>query len=276
MKIAICFSGQLRTWEKCLPTWTELINRLNNKFNTDVDIFFHAWDFNTVPEQVRSAENNIICVKESLDVLVAALRPSAYLVEDFKISSSRAQSVIDIGEIHKTEHGGTPIPWAASQYYSLMRSAHLKKLHETKNKFRYDICIRLRFDLFLAPSEIDKLINDACLAPAYNTIYATSNGPSVNRYPPFILGDIFWVADSLTFDRMCDFYKWMPVIGLTPFPPHARSDLNPELLLYYYTKMLRISVSTIHIKPKICRFKEYIDQRIKCNLSAEIYDYEII
>ena len=55
MKVAICISGQLRSWEDCYETWIKLVNNIKthpNFIDKDIefDYFFHIWDFNTIPE----------------------------------------------------------------------------------------------------------------------------------------------------------------------------------------------------------------------------------
>lgn len=276
MKIAICFSGQPRTWEKCYPTWANLINQLENKTSAKIDTFCHVWDFNTLPQQVCNVDSGPTLELDSVSALLNALSPVSYLIEDYTVSSSKSQELIELGEIYKHEHGGTPITWAASQFYGIMRSAHLKKVHEIKNRSRYDLCIRLRYDLFLPDEEVSKLMSLITQFSNNNTIYATATTPDFGKFPPFRLGDLFWIADSLTFDRMCNFYKWLPVIGVNPFPKHLQPTLGTENLLFYYAQMLRIKVLPIHINPKICRFTDYVMQLSECNNQEGISHYEII
>lgn len=276
MKIAICFSGQPRTWKKCYPTWVNLIEQLRQNFSAQVDIFCQVWNFNTLPQQVRDVDPGPTLEIESVSELLKTLSPISSIIEDYSVSCSKSSELIDLGEIYKNEHGGTPIPWAASQFYGVMRSAYLKKTHEVRNQFRYDLCIRLRYDLFLPDSEVSKLVD---LMPQYsniNTIYAPATGYDSTSFPPFRLGDIFWLGDSLTFDRMSDFYKWIPVIGTRPFPPTVLASLQVENLLFFYAKMLRINVEPIHIDPKICRFNDYIIQLMNSKKQTSIGKYEII
>ena len=52
-RIAICFSGQLRTWRQCVRSWNNILMYDDNRDN--VDVFCHIWDFNTVPNSVEYA-----------------------------------------------------------------------------------------------------------------------------------------------------------------------------------------------------------------------------
>ena len=49
MKIAVCLSGQLRTWKQCYETWNELFDQLRKSpqfmhEGITVDYFVHTWE----------------------------------------------------------------------------------------------------------------------------------------------------------------------------------------------------------------------------------------
>jgi hypothetical protein len=61
MKIAVCLSGQPRTWIQCYESWNLLFSELKkNKHledtNIEVDYFIHTWDFNSKPYSVWTRE----------------------------------------------------------------------------------------------------------------------------------------------------------------------------------------------------------------------------
>ena len=51
MRIALCFSGQLRTWRKTIAQFRKFIGILEDKGHT-VDVFCHMWNFNTYPNAI--------------------------------------------------------------------------------------------------------------------------------------------------------------------------------------------------------------------------------
>lgn len=290
MKIALCFSGQPRTWDKCNPGWEKFKQRLEQHFNAEVDVFCHAWDFNTPPHAVMSshAVNNndrsfdyrrvlgIPISEEEKNNLLTALKPKKYIIENEKISRSKSEEIIELNRQNKNEHGVCPIEWAGSQFYAIMYASHLKKLYEFEQGIRYDICFRMRYDLYFNDNEIDWFFNPAntdARLPEYNTVYSCHTAKDASCIPFHKLGDIFWYADSPTFDRICDFYRWLPMLGSRSFNGQITSN---EHALYFYAKMLRMHVHGLSVDPKIYRQSDYIDRRIQSGLSGELGGHELI
>jgi len=290
MKIALCFSGQPRTWDKCHPQWDKFKLRLAKHFNADVDVFAHMWDFNTPPHAVMSSpvvNNNdknfdyrrvqgIAITKEERDNFLTALNPVKYIIENESVSKSKPEEIIELNRPNINEYGTCPIEWAGSQFYAIMYAAHLKKMHEFEQGIRYNICFRMRYDLYLDDHQIDWFFNpgntDARI-PRYNTVYSCHTTKDASSIPFHRLGDIFWYADSPTFDRICDFYRWLPTIGSRCFNGQWTST---EHSLYFYAKMLRMHVKGLSLDPKVYRQSDYIDRKIQSGLSAELGGHELI
>jgi hypothetical protein len=290
MKIALCFSGQPRTWDKCHPQWDKFKLKLAKHFNADVDVFAHMWDFNTPPHAVMSSpvvNNNdknfdyrrvqgIAITKEERDNFLTALNPVKYIIENESVSKSKPEEIIELNRPNINEYGTCPIEWAGSQFYAIMYAAHLKKMHEFEQGIRYNICFRMRYDLYLDDHQIDWFFNpgntDARI-PRYNTVYSCHTTKDASSIPFHRLGDIFWYADSPTFDRICDFYRWLPTIGNRCFNGQWTST---EHSLYFYVKMLRMHVKGLSLDPKVYRQSDYIDRKIQSGLSAELGGHELI
>jgi len=49
MRVALCISGQPRTWEKCYQNWID-----NIMPGVEKDIFFHLWDYNSLPSIINT------------------------------------------------------------------------------------------------------------------------------------------------------------------------------------------------------------------------------
>jgi hypothetical protein len=283
MKIAICISGQPRTWEKCLPNLLKFISRLNNHFNATTDIFCHAWDFNTTPHAVRMAgeasgiqDDSTVLSQEEKQKLINTLQPISYLFENQETSKQKAKDLIQKGMSHINEHGETILDWAGSQFYGVMRAASLKKKHESDNGFKYDMCIKFRYDLFFDDNQIDWFFNenntDATI-PEYNLIYACHVGADGSQFPFHRMGDLFWYADSVTFDRICDFYRWIPIIGKKSFNNNL---VATEHALYFYVKMLRMNIQRLSIDPKLSRNNEYLNKKTQAGLQGVLDTHELI
>jgi hypothetical protein len=291
MKIAICMSGQPRTWKKCYPTLVKLIQRLKQTYNTNqVDIFCHGWDFNTLPHAIVAAAGQVTkeLVDHYLDIqgipiseqekteFVETYKPVAYLFENQAISKKKILDVYTKGKFHANEHGGSAIEWAGSQFYGIMRAASLKKKHELDNGFRYDVCIRMRYDLFFDDEQLDWFFNEAntdITIPEYNTAYSCHVGKDHVQFPFHRMGDIFWYAESITFDRICDFYRWLPIIGKKTF---NKNLIGTEHALYFYIKMLRMNIHPLTVDPKIYRQEDYLTKKEQAGLQGELGHHELI
>lgn len=279
MKIAFCFSGQIRTWRKCLPTWKKLIEAIENHFQTKIDFFSHTWNFNTHPHIViadtwTSPQYTLVSDQE-LQEYKESLNCVNFQVDDFEKSVSRYYNLQHISRaINFSEQNLKPVnlSWAASQFYSVMRSANLKKQYEVQNNIIYDIVFRLRNDLYFTDENIDQFVtrNDPPQRkpdlhyPEYNSIYSCHTGTD-HKWPFIRLGDIFFYANSLTFDRMCDFYRWLPHLELYNIDP----QISTEHSLFYYAKMMKIKIKPISIDPKICRTEEYISLKNKLGIGDQ-------
>lgn len=291
MKIAICMSGQPRTWKNCHPGLSKLIEHFKQVYSAEqVDIFSHAWDFNTLPHAIVAAEGQVktelidhylniqgIKISELEKVeFVETFRPVSYLFEDQEISKKKILDVYNKGKVHQMEHGGSTLEWAGSQFYGIMRAASLKKKHELDNGFRYDMCVRIRHDLFFADEQINWFFNEAntdANIPEYNTFYTCHVAKDANQFPFHRTGDLFWYADSVTFDRICDFYRWLPIIGKRTF---NKNLVAPENALYFYAKMLRMKIHPLTFDPKIFRADDYLIKRTEVGLQGNLESHEHI
>lgn len=281
MKIAVCFSGQPRTWMKCVDTWNSLFSSLQDRHNADIDVFFHAWK-NNAPSHGTIANNkedyfNKIgspIIAAELEELVQKLKPKDYLFEDGNVSALKIQEVLNLNSRHNLIYGNATLSWAAPQFYSVMRSAHLKKKYEFANNIRYDVCIRFRFDLYFNESQIDYFSRCDFRIPKTNTVYPCHTSVDESCFPFFRFGDILWFSDSVSFDRICDFYRWLPIIGKKSFPNN--DIVSTEHALYFYSKMLRMNVSPISVDPKIYRPENYLEQKIAGGLPGTLGNHELI
>ena len=292
-RIALCLSGQPRTWDKCYPSWVNIIDKLNDIFDAETDIFFHAWDFNSIPNKViyqaidkkfQDTGVNFSDVSELADSyktideeekqnLIAIFKPKDFVFENKAVNVSCEKQISENvkNRIYVPYYGEPVICWAGSQFYSVMRSAHLKKKYEYENHFKYDICIRGRFDFFLEDS--NSFNKGTILFPEYNYLYSCHTGMT-GQFPFRRLGDIFWYSDSITFDRICDFYRWFPLLGKRSFSQNK--GLLIEQVFYFYAKMLLINVHNITgIDPKIYRHDMLLEFKKNhgLNLQKELYEF---
>lgn len=246
IKIAVCINGQPRTWAKCYQTWHNLFSR----FDADIDYFYHVWDFNSLPQILNDLTPQPVSQQE-LNDLQDAVKPKKFLVEGYDKSMKVMKDLNENGNKYPLS-GGTPVHWSGSQFYGTLRAAHLKREYEIENNFEYDICFKMRTDLYFSEEAIENFLNEF-KEPELNTIYSCHNGHSPN-FPFFRIGDIFYYSDSITFDVLSDFYRFLPVIGIQPF---GHDNNPPEIPFAFYTKMMRIKNKSKHVDPKVMRTEEY-------------------
>jgi hypothetical protein len=123
-----------------------------------------GWDYNTVPGDKISQEEK--------QRIVATLNPKAIIFEDEVSNKNKIKDVRDRNTVHLNEHGETKLDWSAGQFYSVMRAAHLKKTYEFENNFHYDLCIKMRCDMFLDDYQIDHFVKYDLVYPEVNTFYS--------------------------------------------------------------------------------------------------------
>jgi hypothetical protein len=193
MRIAVCISGQPRTWK---VSYKSILNFFQLGEEVKVDYFIHAWDTNSYRDMNTPRWE---CADYKID----------NNDEEYNINKA-FNPVYMIYEKYEPEQYKTN--WA-SMFYSFMRSVFLKMKYELENDFEYDIVVKTRFDInfpqngmnsFNAP--INKFfIHKIDPLTAYTTC-------SINRFPSefFYLNfdDVFFYSDSKTMDLISNIYRW--------------------------------------------------------------------
>jgi hypothetical protein len=283
MKIAVCLSGQPRTWEKCYHTWFKLFDKIKQVWDVEtIDIFCHLWNYNSSPNGLLQKEglfpeqaSTQQIPEEEIQRLLNTLNPISFLMEDEIVNKSRSEFIIRQNEKHIDRYGKTPLHWCASQFYSVMNAAYLKKTHELDNNISYDICIKLRFDMFFEDKEIDDFIYYDLHRPELNTVYSCHTGKDPSFFPFYRMGDTFWYADSVTFNRISEYYRWLPILGSKVLGTESYS-ISTEHAMYLYTKMLGIDIHALMFDPKIYRGQEFLDKLLSIDKEATLRSNELV
>ena len=298
MRIAICVSGQLRTWKKCYKSWMGLFdleqlkqskvnqfkaiglqastyqsikipttpiskdtsrekwsptpvvdtpspidwdlnlndsiacyNELVSNPKIEIDYFVHTWNYNSASaghlKQKKTVET---LTKSELDEFKNIVKPKKILIEDKKVSYTKIRWSREDEEYDRPLLG-----YARSMLYSWSKAAELKKQYEKENNFEYDVCVRIRPDLFF-----DELGKNAALwsfnIPRDNFIHTVHCGHD-GEFPYFYAGDIFYYANSKTFDICSDLYNRIDDIDVKLFEDvdknhgHTRAE---NIYVHYY------------------------------------------
>ena len=281
MRVAFCLSGQLRTWRNCHQSWQLLFDRFKEQMFIngnleyspyvdepfEIDYFIHTWDFNTEPhfkwdvnwlepdpmkrvlmiEPFKNAHTKL--EREEILEVLGILKPKKSIVEDWNISKTRETVMDDLAssQTHTKNPIKGHISWAGSQLYSIMRCAHLKREYELENKFEYDLCIRSRFDLNF--DENNRMIFARDFEkPKPKTVYSVHSA-SIDRFPFDIIGDIFYCADSQTFDLLASMYDTLPHIDQNAFS----DNIKIEEVMAYITRMFTLNNKKLDFGPNVQR-----------------------
>lgn len=267
MKVAICLSGQLRTWKECYTSWVKLLDELkkSSMFHEEgisVDYFIHTWRFNSIPYALFTKERwdnglyftdfnepeHILIPKNEIEEFINTINPKQYLIEGSLKSKTRKKD-LDERLINRVEDDSkwAPISWAGSQLYSIMMADKLKRDQEIINGYDYDLCIRLRNDLHFDDNNIALFCREF-EKPQKKRLYIC-HSHNTPEFPYDAIGDIFFYSDSVTFDVMCSAYNYLPLINPDIFPP----DVKVETILAYIARMFDIKTTRLKLDPEVRR-----------------------
>ena len=112
MKIAVCITGQIRSWERIKD------NIIENIIRDNTDVFFVCDE----DLSISNIEHEIIKDEQSF----------------------YDESILEQFNSRKGE--GTSVKNGLNMFYKIMKCNHLKIKHENKHNFKYDIVVRLRTD----------------------------------------------------------------------------------------------------------------------------------
>jgi len=203
MKIAVCFSGQIRTGNIVAPNILRYIGELL----PNCDFFVHTWDeeclgtghsrrlqLNDVSPEVHTT--NVLDNQEKVTAFFGHYMPRQFVYEQYSLQPT------------KPLWGGRrwdPINrcWYVSMWYSLSQANQLKKDYSSKNGFAYDITVRIRPDLIFHPS---KKLKDDISQLTHNNMFLT--GDQYNLWAGHKntkLEDIYWLGPTRVMDAVSDY-----------------------------------------------------------------------
>lgn len=205
--IAICISGQPRTWRSALPTWKNIF--------ANADVFCHLWNFNTSSTATGLDDKVVLDKSEILDLL-SFLKPKSFIIDN---EIEHTQSTI----LSKKSH--------LSQFYGILAANNLKSDYEVKYNKIYDIVIKMRYDIALNKSLYME-----------NVSVDKFNGFNLNIKKHIgTISDLFWIAPSEIHDKVSDIY--LDISNIKKFNQEYYD--NPEAVLFYQIRRNNIDV-TVH------------------------------
>jgi len=212
-----------------LDTWKHIIT-------DNTDIFCHFWNYNTSPNWINDGKNPEFVDQNEISEFLDIVKPKKYLIENYRpILPIDQKQVI-------TYHG------YLSQFYGIMRSARLKKQYEIENNLQYDLVARARYDNFYAAN-----VKDSYDFLKSNSMHGFHFGWDHDERLGRV-GDMFWFADSETYDIISDFY--LNICTINPKLIKYQDNQPPEFVFFHYIKKCNINIEVNYWDIKVFRKSE--------------------
>jgi len=218
MKVALCLSGQPRG----LPL---SLDALKSGLDIDnMDVFFHAWfDPDTIGQPYDSAQSNNLgkvgkVHPDTERLLLETLHPIDYIMEPQRVFPF-TQNFRHLSDANQDR--------MASIFYSMYMANLLKRKHELRNGFKYDLVIRTRYDLVYD----NKIDVRKYIEHAKTHIVTSEKFQGIRNAPDFTHGnytltDIFAFSSSENMDIFCDTYPNMTYIHSQIHIPYGENYLG--------------------------------------------------
>lgn len=258
MRIAIVYSGHVRSFYECKQSHIELLSKLKEKNETKV--FFHTYpdiEANT-PSWWQKTKNGSIS-KINLDEIVSVLNPTLYEIRDFQLN--------DLQPSYFSSDGS--FIGAKSMYKSFEEAYKLVENYKLTQGWSPDLIIKLRFDIRFNTTAIVKLISDynyrfdaACILAQNSNHFGGISDILIIHRPTIKFDKLYQDFNS---DNLFNYFKKFKVfyseiyIRLTVLSGIKIKYFNPDLCI------VRLDGNEIKIgttkKTLIERYRNYIDQR---------------
>jgi hypothetical protein len=237
MRIALCFSGQIRTG---IEVSKSVLNFIDTPHLT-VDFFIHTWDIESKSPHdvskhlpyIRSGSTYPLDMTK-IDKIKDIYKPKKIVVSNY---DEYQKSINSNPRFIDNEH--FVIPYVIPLYQSAYESNKLKMEYEKENNFKYDFVVKSRFDCafynYQKLIEEVKFIKNRFRQSNIKEIYVNDHWNKL----PGMMEDIFWIGESEIMDIICNFIDYQ--MDMETDPPPDR-----QILMYnYVTKKLGISIHSM-------------------------------
>jgi hypothetical protein len=218
MRIAICFSGQIRTGPRASDNIKHFVGDLYNS----CDFFIHTWDLSESKSWLSLSEKY-----EELKFMPVPYSESGFLATDKLCNSYKNKIVSTRVDNLQYYNNNSALSNVSPLWYSWYQSVILKSEAEQTGNFIYDIVIKLRPDILFPyntslSAEIENFLKDT------NKFYSIA-------YAPYESNDVFFISNSKNMDISSKF--------ITSLEPTANWKRD---MLYNYLIANNIDVTNTH------------------------------
>lgn len=223
LKVALCMSGHLRTYE---DNYKSLYDNILSKH--DCDVFIHTWDSLGLSYRHTDGGLHLFNTEQFKSKIEFLYNPKKIVIEPnrtFSVSPIMQQKLID----HRDISG------ILSMYYKIEACNQLKIDYEKEKDFKYDLVVRFRGDLFVeTPLPTDSISN-------YNSLFVPFYGNFAG------INDQFAFGSSPIMDLYSSLYS--------NIEKHLQAGafMLPEKLLQFHIDMNKIPIAKVNFRYVIRR-----------------------
>jgi 2-polyprenyl-3-methyl-5-hydroxy-6-metoxy-1,4-benzoquinol methylase len=223
LKVAICISGHLRTFEN---NYQSLKDNILSKY--DCDVFIHTWDILGSSYRFTDSKLHLLNTAKYIEKIESFYNPKKLIIEPFKYFE--LNNLMKQRAVPGRDAGGT-----ISMYYKIEACNNLKKDYEKENNIIYDCVIRFRSDLHIEqPLPLDANTNLTCL---HVPLHGNFGG----------INDQLAYGSSSVMDTYSSLYSNLENLL------QAGANLNPEKLLLAHINYNNLPIVKDYIKYNIRR-----------------------
>ena len=152
MKIAICLSGFIRTWE-----YSKISFIKNLVQNLDCDVFIHTYkqnyfEYSAMKKDVIYSEDEILKMFEDINVKGIVIEDRDITKKEIEISTRKYENVtLYKNRIKESSEEIDNFVNLGIRIYDQLRKIHLcnelRKDYQLKNNIKYDLIVKSRFDV---------------------------------------------------------------------------------------------------------------------------------
>ncbi|MGE6528783.1 hypothetical protein ACQKEM_07120 [Pseudomonas sp. NPDC077382] len=274
LKVAVCLSGQLRSFRKNAPhIWKNFVTPF------DSDVFIHTWEKQVyAPSEIKSLTRvigNDLCKLLPLDLqggleFEKSFPATASLLsseQSFPVNESELKSlpgVVDVridnsSEFERSIYSKKGIwfankPNQAKMFYKIQACDELRTQHEKSLNFEYDVVIRIRPDLHIEIPCLSDFLHEAAGSPStLFTSYFHQDG----------YGDQFAAGSSLSMQAYSSAWQYLEKYGRFDYI-EGFSGRAAEALMGDHLLACGLDVQLIHSSERKLRNDlpiEYLDIR---------------
>lgn len=259
--IAVCLSGEHRTFKKC----AENIREFYQSDNYNVVFFGHTW---TDSEYTKEHKFYNIEKKEVYDPaqlhqqMNELIKFENLLIEDKTVVNNElVAKTISFDEcnfgLKRSANMAKPIGYVHMSY-SIMMANWLKTKFEIENNMRFDIVVRARHDNFYEPG---KKFNEYIPHEIHPTVIYGSSNTFPMEYWQHHFNDLLFFGSSRVMNTVCDFYryystgKFWDLMGADWNDPYIKI-CGYNVCLYKWLMMKNIRIEEVKLLYKTYVFRK--------------------